>query len=112
MDTTSVHMQMLRKYITPGKVFIFSKSYCPWCDKAKELFTNLKVKFEAVEVDQSNGFPNNFIDFINEHANVKTYPKIYIGEECVGGFSEAKKLFDTMKLFEKLKAQGIKYTDA
>lgn len=108
----SAHMQMLRKYIAPGKVFIFSKSYCPYCDQAKDLFKSLGVKFESVEVDQSNGFPNSFIEFINQHANIKTYPKIYIGEECVGGFSDAKKLFDNMKLFEKLKAEGISWTDA
>ena len=112
MDSSLVHMQMLRKYIAPEKIFIFSKSYCPYCDQAKELFTNIGVKFEAVEVDKSNGFPNNFIDFLNEHAKIKTYPKIYIGEECIGGYSDAEKLFQNMKLFEKLKAEGISWTEA
>jgi len=49
---------------------------------------------------------------LNEHANIKTYPKIYIGEKCIGGYSDAEKLFQNMKLFDLLNAEGISYTDA
>ena len=108
----SKHMEMLRKYIAPGKVFIFSASYCPYCVQAKDLFTNLGVQYKAVEVDRSNGFPNSFINFINQHANIDTYPKIYIGEQCIGGYSDAKLLLDNNQLLQKLQAEGISYTEA
>ena len=34
------------------KVMIFSKSYCPFCDKVKNLFKSLNIEFTAVELDQ------------------------------------------------------------
>jgi glutaredoxin 3 len=30
---------------------IFSKSYCPYCKKAKEAFTERKIDFKAIELD-------------------------------------------------------------
>ncbi len=106
------NMAKLLKYIGHGKVFIFSKSYCPYCDSAKELFRTLEVPYGSVEVDKSNEFPSSFIKFLNQHAQISTYPKIYIGEECIGGYSDADRLFKNMKLFEKLEAQGIQWADA
>ncbi len=111
MDTSG-HMEKLRRYIGKGKVFIFSASYCPYCVKVKNLFKNLGVKYESVEVDKSNDFPDNFIEFLEQHAKIDTYPKVYIGEECVGGCDDTEKLFNNMKLFEKFKAEGIEYEDA
>jgi len=108
----AANLLKLYKYVSKGKVFIFSKSYCPYCDRAKELFTDLEVKYDSIEVDKSNSdFPNHFVDFINDHAKIKTYPKIYIGEEYIGGFTEAQKLLKSMKLFDKLKAEKINYTE-
>lgn len=102
---------MLGKYVSPGKVFIFSKSYCPYCDQAKDLLKSLGVQFGSVEVDKSNGFPNNFEQYIHENSGFKTYPKVYIGEKCIGGFSDLKKQFDNMKLFDLLKAENIAYDE-
>lgn len=102
---------MLGKYVSKGKVFIFSKSYCPYCVDAKNLFKSIGVKYEAVEVDQSNGFAEDFIQYINKHANIKTYPKVYIGEKCIGGFSDLNNLFNNMKLFDMLKAENISYDE-
>ncbi len=35
----------------PGVVTIISKTYCPYCDKAKSLLKSLGVKFNCYEVD-------------------------------------------------------------
>lgn len=106
------HKDMLNKYIGKGKVFIFSKSYCPYCDQAKDLLTSLGVHHKSVEVDKSKDFPDAFVQYVNNHAGVKTYPKVYIGEKCIGGMSDLKKIFDNMKLFDMLKNEGIAYDDA
>ena len=107
----AANLSKLYRYISKGKVFIFSKSYCPYCDKAKELFSDLEVKHGSIEVDRTNDIPSAFENFINDHAKIKTYPKIYIGEECIGGYTDAQKLLKNMKLFDKLKAEGISYAE-
>ncbi len=107
----AANMVRLYNYISKGRVFIFSKSTCPYCDMAKDLFSNLGVKYSSVEVDKSKEFPITFVNFLNDHAKIKTYPKIYIGEECIGGYTDTDKLFKNMKLFDKLKKEGIHYDD-
>lgn len=107
----AANLTKLCNYVSKGKVFIFSKSYCPYCDKAKDLFTDLEVKYGSIEVDKSNDFPSSFVNFLNEHSKIKTYPKIYIGEECIGGYTDVQKMIRNMKLFDKLKAEGISYAE-
>ena len=99
----------LSQYIVPGKVNIFSITNCPFCVKAKDLFTTLKVDFSTHEVDTNENFKNNkeFIASLNEFCKIKTYPKIVIGETCVGGFSDLDKIYRNMKLFTMLKKEGI-----
>ena len=104
------HKAMIGKYISKGKVFIFSKSTCPYCDQAKSLLDCLGVKYGSVEVNQATKeFPDDFVQYVNTHAACRTYPKVYIGEKCIGGASELKKSADTMKLFDLLKAENIAY---
>ncbi len=105
------HKTMLAKYVSAGKVFIFSKSYCPYCDDAKELFRNLDVQFGSIEVDKSNGFPEDFVKYLHQNSGLTTYPKIYIGEKCIGGFTDLGKLIDNMKLFDLFKAENIPYPE-
>lgn len=107
----ATNMTKLLKYISKGRVFIFSKSYCPYCNDAKDLFSTLGVKYGSVEVNKSNDFSSGFINFLNQHSKIKTYPKIFIGEECIGGYTDAQKLFNNMKIYEKLKAEKIDYID-
>lgn len=107
------HMARLTKYIGKGKVFIFSTKFCPYCYQAKELFDTLGVSYGSVEVERnSNDFPADFVAFLNSHAKITTYPKIYIGMECIGGYTDAEKLLKNMKLFNKLKNEGIEWIDA
>jgi glutaredoxin 3 len=99
--------EKLSKYISPGKVFIFSKSYCPYCDDAKEMLKDLEVDFGSIEMD--NEKDNDFINILHNNSGFKTYPKIYIGNKCIGGFSDMNKLFNNNKLFTLFKEEGISY---
>ena len=39
-------------YIKENKVMVFSKTTCPFCTKIKNLFEQMKVKIEVLELDQ------------------------------------------------------------
>jgi glutaredoxin 3 len=103
----SLVQDKLSKFITPGKVFIFSKSYCPYCDDAKQMLKDLEIEFGSIEMDSEKD--QEFLNYLHNHSGFKTYPKIYIGNKCIGGFSDMNKLFNNNKLFALLKQEGISY---
>merc|ERR1712212_486666 len=37
--------------IKDNKIMIFSKSYCPFCNRVKELFKQIGVEYSAIELD-------------------------------------------------------------
>lgn len=41
----------VQKALDSSKVVIFSKTYCPYCRSAKELFDKLGQKYAHVELD-------------------------------------------------------------
>ena len=43
--------EIVREYISDNTVMVFSKSYCPFCKRTKELLKSKGVKFEVVELD-------------------------------------------------------------
>ena len=44
-------MDYVKSKITQHPVFVFSKSYCPYCDKAKQALDNLGAKYEVEEIE-------------------------------------------------------------
>lgn len=45
---------LIEKNIADNKVMIFSKSYCPFCDRAKEAIKNEGYDYTAIELDVSS----------------------------------------------------------
>merc|ERR1712142_689505 len=45
----------IAELVSNHKVVIFSKSYCPYCDKAKNLLKSNGVEFFALELDNMPG---------------------------------------------------------
>ena len=51
MDSTDIDAM-----IAQAPVMVFSKSYCPFCVKAKSLLSKNGIKFQALELDEvANG---------------------------------------------------------
>ncbi|KAI8854078.1 thioredoxin-like protein [Chytridium lagenaria] len=70
--------------INDNNVMVFSKSFCPYCKKAKSLLDSLNVKYTAVELDnESNG--SEIQGVLAEISGQRTVPNIYINKTHVGG---------------------------
>lgn len=66
------------------KVTVYSKDYCPYCDRAKSLLESKGVAFEAIELqDQPAEFQK-----LKERTGLMTVPQIFIGEQLIGGYSD------------------------
>lgn len=45
-------MEQIKKLIADNKVFVFAKSYCPYCKKAKEALASINVEFGLLDLDK------------------------------------------------------------
>ena len=68
----------------PAKVIVYSKDYCPYCDRAKAMFKDKGVAFEAIELQDN---PGEFAK-LKEKTGLMTVPQIFIGDKLVGGYSD------------------------
>lgn len=91
-----------------GKVFMFSKSYCPYCDRAKDILKELKIKFEYIECDD-NPLSNAHRAQLTKMTNVTTFPNIFIGETSIGGCDNLTKLKNKGDLFKLCDSEEVAY---
>ena len=96
------------EYVKPGEVFMFSKSYCPYCAEAKRILNSLEIKFKAVECDQVK-VPDSVISEAQKKSGVKTYPNIWIDCKSVGGCDKLKAAKANGSLYKMLDEAKISY---
>ncbi|XP_034089144.1 thioredoxin reductase 3 isoform X1 [Gymnodraco acuticeps] len=70
--------------IDSNQVMVFSKSYCPYCVKVKDLFKELKLEFNAMELDLIED-GTNYQDMLLEMTGQKSVPNVFINKTHVGG---------------------------
>eukprot|EP00878_Enallax_costatus_P008724 GHUV01009118.1.p1 GENE.GHUV01009118.1~~GHUV01009118.1.p1 ORF type:complete len:271 (+),score=42.88 GHUV01009118.1:832-1644(+) len=102
-----------------NKVVIFSKSYCPFCRKAKRaLSTFLKPEqYVVVELDQLHELPEDdeartipegvFQDALERITGKRTVPRVFIGNKFVGGGDDMDSMAQTGRLKTVLREQGL-----
>jgi glutaredoxin 3 len=66
------------------KVTVYSKDYCPYCDRAKDLLSRKGVAFEAIELQDH---PGEF-EKLKARTGMMTVPQIFIGEKLIGGYTD------------------------
>lgn len=95
--------QIVEKCIAENKVMVFSKSFCPFCHKIKDLFNRINVPFEVLELDiVENG--SAIQAALLAKSGQRTVPNVYINGEHVGGADDTMAAHangDLMKLINK-----------
>ncbi|KAL4228231.1 Glutaredoxin-2 [Mactra antiquata] len=95
-------------WISGKKVMMFSKTYCPYCKKAKAVFqkymkdlTLSKDDYEVVEIDEMNEC-DEIQDYLKELTKARSVPRVFINGECIGGWDETRRLDSKDKLKDLL----------
>ncbi|KAJ9593725.1 hypothetical protein L9F63_014698, partial [Diploptera punctata] len=101
VDMNGPAAQLVKELINSDGVVIFSKSYCPYCKMAKEVFDNLKQKYTAIELDNRDD-GDAIQSVLGEMTGARSVPRVFVKGECLGGGTDVKKLYDSGKLVEKL----------
>ena len=69
----------IEKKIAEKPVFVISKSYCPFCNKAKQVLNKYKIKPENIEIMEiDNDQDCNEIQVINLSIFMNHYINIYV----------------------------------
>ena len=81
-------------------VTIYTKNYCPYCAQAKTLLNSLNIPYEEHDITDT---PEK-IEELAKKSGFKTVPQIFVGDKCLGGYSDIAKLHEEGKLLDLLKA--------
>ncbi|MBS7697282.1 MULTISPECIES: glutaredoxin 3 [unclassified Chelatococcus] len=63
-------------------VTIYTKSWCPYCQSAKELLTSKNVTFTEIEI---SGKADERAAMIARAGGRSTVPQIFVGDRHIGG---------------------------
>ena len=89
------------------KVIVYSKGYCPFCVRAKELLSSKGISFEEIAVDMR---PEELGVMIEKSGGRRTVPQIFIDDFHVGGCDDLYDLENKGEL-DKLLALDTKEND-
>lgn len=93
---------IVQRLISEHPVTIFSKSYCPYSKKVKELFASLKAQYHAEELDL---IPNGaeLQEALASMTGQKTVPNVFVNGKHIGGSDKSHELAKSGELQEMLK---------
>eukprot|EP00753_Platysulcus_tardus_P017829 PLAT6564.1.p3 GENE.PLAT6564.1~~PLAT6564.1.p3 ORF type:complete len:120 (+),score=62.80 PLAT6564.1:48-362(+) len=92
-------------YIADNKVMVFSKSYCPFCTKAKRALDGEGVKYTVVELDRRDDGAA-MQDALKSKTGVRSVPQVFIGGDFIGGGDDTAAKAESGELRRLLTAAG------
>lgn len=105
------HDAWLSKHRKQSPLTVFSKSYCPFSKKAKELLTKMGAQFDLYEVDlrsDAEGLQNG----LREISGHSTFPTIFVQDTLIGGSDDLVRLESTGVLRGILEGAGVQFKAA
>jgi glutaredoxin 3 len=86
-----------------AKVVIYTKDACPYCVRAKNLFTSLRVPFEEINLEHE---PEQRAA-LSRRYNWRTVPMILVGDRFLGGCDDTMELHRSGELARILSESSV-----
>eukprot|EP00245_Coleochaete_scutata_P017250 TRINITY_DN8372_c1_g4_i1.p1 TRINITY_DN8372_c1_g4~~TRINITY_DN8372_c1_g4_i1.p1 ORF type:complete len:155 (-),score=33.19 TRINITY_DN8372_c1_g4_i1:243-707(-) len=93
----------IKSFIAENNIAIFSKSYCPYCRRAKGVFAELGVEPAVIELDQREEGAK-IQDALSDMVGRRTVPQVFINGKHIGGSDDTVALFHSGELEKLVKA--------
>ena len=77
-------MSAAENEVRMAKVLIYTKAYCPYCDRAKALLKSKNQSYEEVNLEDK---PDEF-NALKQRTGLMTVPQIFINDQLVGGYTD------------------------
>ena len=101
--------------IASGPLVLFSASYCPYCRRVKEILKPYSP-YTIIEVDEIGG--NSTMSEYKAYLSVVTgasritWPRVFIGAQCIGGCDDTTKLKNNGQLDKLINDAKKKYNES
>ncbi|KAK7855999.1 glutaredoxin-C4 [Quercus suber] len=93
--------EFVKKTVSSHKIAIFSKSYCPYCRKAKNVFKSLNQVPHVVELDERDD-GSIIQDALSEIVGRRTVPQVFINGKHIGGSDDTVEAYESGELAKLL----------
>ncbi|XP_073039811.1 glutaredoxin [Primulina eburnea] len=94
-----------KQIVASNPVVVFSKTYCGYCQRVKQLFSQLQATYKVIELDQeSDG--DAIHAALAEWTGQRTVPNVFIGDKHIGGSDVVLEKHQQGKLVPMLSEAG------
>ncbi|XP_072963148.1 glutaredoxin-C8 [Typha angustifolia] len=94
-------VSFVKKTVSSHDIVIFSKSYCPYCKRAKAVFKELNKEPYVVELDKrEDGW--DIQDALSEVVGRRTVPQVFIHGKHLGGSDDTVEAYTSGELSKLL----------
>ncbi|XP_012263065.2 uncharacterized protein LOC105690101 [Athalia rosae] len=93
--------RMVENLIYNTRVVIFSKTYCPYCVTAKEIFEELDEPYALLELDERDD-REEIQEIVGELTGGTSVPRVFVNGYYIGGGNDVKALYESGELEEML----------
>ncbi|KAK6795155.1 hypothetical protein RDI58_008608 [Solanum bulbocastanum] len=101
-EQMEIALTKAKQIVSSNPVVVFSKTYCGYCTRVKQLLSQLGATFKVIELDQeSDG--GEVQHALLEWTRQRTVPNVFIGGEHVGGCDSVLEKHQQGKLLPMLK---------
>ncbi|KAK2993226.1 hypothetical protein RJ640_005194 [Escallonia rubra] len=73
-----------KQIVSSNPVVVFSKTYCGYCERVKQLFSQLGASYKVIELDEE-GDGSEMQAALAQWTGQSTVPNVFIGGKHVGG---------------------------
>ncbi len=96
----------VQQFVTENLVSVISKSYCPYCSKAKATLGNYKLKGYKVWEIENESDMDAIQDALKDMTGARSVPRVFIGGKFLGGGDDTAAAHTSGKLKELLEKAG------
>ncbi|CAJ1401819.1 unnamed protein product [Effrenium voratum] len=107
----SLQMSDLEEKINTSKVLLISKEWCPFCQRAKAVLSNLGVSFSVLELENKARQPlvedpTAVMDYMENITGARSVPRLFIAGHFIGGCDDVVRMASSGELQKRLKQAG------
>lgn len=85
-----------------AKIKIYTTDSCPWCDRAKRIFEELRIEFEEINIRGSSAMRKE-LEVLTGRRDV---PQIFINNQHIGDDDDLVELVQSGQLEERFQTKG------
>merc|ERR1712007_127529 len=96
-NSNMASMKEIDEFIANNKVAMISKSYCPFCTKAKRALNAAKVPYKVLEIE-NRADCQKIQDYMLKKTKGRSVPRVFIDGKFIGGGDDVARLQQTGQL--------------